>query len=471
VKALLDRRATRAVVLAILVLGPLFLAAQRSARCDPSRACHDDGPFAADAAPGPRPATAERSWARGFNFTNWTPDGYATPAAAASLAEMRATGADTVALIPTWYQAYRDSTAIAPDPEKSPTDASLTIAVALAHANGLKVFLRPLVDAVGPVSRTDFDPRSPDAWFASYERFIDHYAILAQRLGADTLSVGAELTSLDGPQYDAQWRRIIAGVRRRFHGALTYSANTRAAWDHVRFWDALDAIGVDAYFPLARGTPSTADLVARWGASYVPPMAALAARYGKRVLLTELGYPSATTASWTPWESRGGYSATAQQRGLDAALRAFTSQPWFGGAMVWDWSVDPRAGGAGDTDYTPQHKPAQATLEHWFGGPRPALRRRVRLTDVSLHEGRVTVRGTVSGDPGPDVSLAYCGSGAPVVLLRGSSPVEGGRFAAQFVLPRAERSIARVRRAALVVGAPGAPVGARRLTLKGARAR
>jgi hypothetical protein len=470
-RALLDRRATRVVVLAILVVGPLLLAAHRSGRCESRRACHDHGVLSANAASGPRTGVAAGSWARGFNFTNWTPDGYATPAAASSLAQLRATGADTVALIPTWYQARRDSTTIAPDRDKSPTDASLTVAVALAHANGLKVFLRPLVDATTPVSRTDFDPRSPAAWFASYERFIYHYASLAQRLGVDTFSVGAEFTSLDGPRYEAQWRLIIAGVRRRFHGPLTYSANTRAAWEHVRFWDALDAIGVDTYFPLAHGTPSTADLVGRWRASYLPPMAALAARYAKGVVLTELGYPSTTTALWTPWESRGRYSATAQQRGLDAALRAFTATRWFGGAMIWDWSTDPRAGGAGRTNYTPQHKPAQATVERWFGGPRPAPRHSVRLTDVSVRRGRLTVRGTVSGDPAQSLSLAYCGSG---VLLRGASRVERGRFAAQFVLPGTERSIARVRRAALVVGGPGAnaaPVDAESLELKGARAR
>ena len=47
------------------------------------------------------------------------------------------------------------------------------------------------------------------------------------------------------------WRDLIADVRELYHGAVTYGANFDQ-FDQVGFWDALDAVGVDAYFPLGR---------------------------------------------------------------------------------------------------------------------------------------------------------------------------------------------------------------------------
>ncbi|HEY3190071.1 MAG TPA: hypothetical protein VGJ70_21445, partial [Solirubrobacteraceae bacterium] len=69
-------------------------------------------------------------------------------------------------------------------------------------------------------------------------------------------------------------------------------------------------------------------------------------------------------------------SAEDQVIGLRAAFRALAPEPWFGGLYVWQWYVDPVAGGPGDTDHTVQHKPAQDTVRDAFthagsAGPEP----------------------------------------------------------------------------------------------------
>ena len=115
------------------------------------------------------------------------------------------------------------------------------------------MFLRPAVDTKDRTARAALRPRSVRAWFRSYRRFIQHYASLAERLDVDMLSVGLEYRSLDGPAHAADWRRVIRAVRARFSGSLTYGANGADAWTRVRFWDALDLIGIDAYFPLSKG--------------------------------------------------------------------------------------------------------------------------------------------------------------------------------------------------------------------------
>ena len=58
----------------------------------------------------------------------------------------------------------------------------------------------------------------------------------------------AKLHALIRP-HEQEWRRIIARVRAIYRGPVTYGANFDEVFD-VKFWDALDWIGVSAYFPL-----------------------------------------------------------------------------------------------------------------------------------------------------------------------------------------------------------------------------
>jgi len=334
-------------------------------------ASRDDGSLAQPTAS--RTAISQR----GFNFTSWWNDEYAGPGADASLRRLAATGANSVALIPTWYQRSRRSTQIVPDAERSPTDESVAVIVARARSLGLKVFLRPTVDTQDGAARASLRPRSARAWFRSYRGFIQHYARLAERLQVDMLSVGHEYHSLDGPARTADWRRIIRGVRSNFKGRLTYGANGADAWHRVRFWDALDVIGIDAYFSLSnRGTPSEAELVRRWSRftdrfgvthRYVGQMGALARRERKPIVFTELGYPSSVDAASAPWRTGGRFSGAAQRRALDAAFRALTHRRWFRGLYIWEWSADPRSGGSDDRGHTPQGKPAERSITAWFG--------------------------------------------------------------------------------------------------------
>jgi hypothetical protein len=313
-----------------------------------------------------RPALATR----GFNFTTWSPDAYAGAGAEESLRRVAATGANAVALIPTWYQASRTATQIAPDPDRSPTDASLVTVAARARALGLKVFLRPVVDTENGAPRSALAPSSASAWFRSYRGFMDHYAELAQRLRAEMLSVGLEYRSLDGPRWTAQWRLIIRAVRERFHGRLTYGASNGDAWRRIGFWRSLDTIGIDAYFRLSTAAvPGPRVLVKRWSV-YLQPMARLARRYRKPIVFTEIGYPSARRALSAPWASGGRYSGGAQRAAFRAAFRALAARRWFKGFYIWEWSADPEAGGPGETGHTPQGKPAERTISGWYRGGR-----------------------------------------------------------------------------------------------------
>jgi hypothetical protein len=328
--------------------------------------------FAAAPAQAPAPCRLAPGKVRGIDFTSWWHDGYRTPSAMRSLDGLAATGANAVALIATQYQAGPTATTVARDPLRTPSDRALRRAAVHAQALGLQVRLRVIVDLEAGGSRTTIAPADKDAWFASYRRRIRHYARLAERLHVQTLEIGAELRSLTGPDDAGRWRRVIRVARRNFDGRLSYAAN----WDEYRqitWWRRLDEIAIDAYFPLADGpSPSEEAVIDAWssfhGQHYLDDLAALAERFHRRIVFAELGYPSSRGALITPWLAGDTYSAEEQVTGLDAAFRALAGRPWFAGAYVWHWSVDPSAGGPGDTDHTIQGKPAEETVSGCFGG-------------------------------------------------------------------------------------------------------
>lgn len=321
------------------------------------------------------------NWDKGFNFTTWTPDQYASADGATSLDGLASTGANSVSIMTTWYQPSLSASAMAPDPAKTPTDDSMSTAARRAKAKGLKVVIRPMVDPVSGGGRTLLAPTSTDTWFANYRAMMYHYADLAQAVGADTLSVGLEFRSLTVPAYDQQWRNLIAGVRSRFSGELVYGANWNE-YEQIRWWDAVDVIGIDAYFPLSSGaTPSEDEIVQRWQSftdasgvthRYVDEIGAVAAEFNKPVVFSELGYASAPNNLSQPWEIGNTYSATEQQRAYAATFRAFTDKPWFRGVYIWDWYAHSTWGAVGYPDHSPQGKPARQTLTDWFTGPAPA---------------------------------------------------------------------------------------------------
>ena len=203
-------------------------------------------------------------------------------------------------------------------------------------------------------------------WFHSYEGYVLPYAREAQAAGADMFCVGRELDSTV-VRREADWRALVARIRAEFHGPLTYSANFDT-WQGVGFWDALDFIGVSAYFPLSdRPSPSLAELEAGWDRA-LAPLEQASRRFGRPALLTEAGFPSIPTAAKAPWrEERVRADVWLQARCYEATLRALARRPWIEGAYFWLWE---RASPPAFSD--PSHaiigKPASFTMARWYTG-------------------------------------------------------------------------------------------------------
>ena len=130
------------------------------------------------------------------------------------------------------------------------------------------------------------------------------------------------------------------------------------------FWDALDYIGIDAYFPLADPAdpaPPAQQLAAAWsGRGYLNAIAALSRRTGRQVLFTEIGYRAIHTAAVHPssWQARAATDTGAQANAYEAFYTAVAGQPWMAG--VYWWAVDPDPTPL--QDYDPTGKPAEVIV-------------------------------------------------------------------------------------------------------------
>jgi hypothetical protein len=303
--------------------------------------------------------------ARGANVTAYSADALTQPKATAALHALRATGADEIVLPVLWFQDDRTSTGLQPDPLQTPSDASLLAFAAAAHAQGFKVGFAPHVNVRDGTFRGEIAPSSRATWFASYAVMVDHYAELAAKANAELLVIGSELVSMSPDT--AAWRAIVADVRTRYDGPLTYAANWVQEAEKVHFWDAMSSVGIDAYMPLTPddATPTVPQVQAAW-APWIARMHALSRRTGKPVLLTEIGYTSREGTAQAPaTEGTGRISQAAQAQAYEGAFRALGQLSWLDGMLIWDWSADGREGPG---DYSPQGKQAQSVLTRWFGG-------------------------------------------------------------------------------------------------------
>jgi hypothetical protein len=314
------------------------------------------------------PATQQTPFLRGVGLGLFASD--PTYDYAALLDEIVDHHATDVLIVVPWYQQRVDSHHIAPRPGYSPTDATVLRTLQQAKARKLRVSLLPIV-RLTERSREEWRGRirpaaGVGAWFAEYGAFLRKMARLAAAAHVERFGVGSELLSLE--REEAEWRSLIASVRDIYDGRLYYSAN----WDHfdpIRFWDALDEVGVTAYFELTRSEepPRRAQLLTAWQRPQHDLMR-LRARIGKPLIITELGYPSKTTAARYPWDETRAAPIDLPLQALlyEVFCDAFTDKRVLDGVYFWNWFG---FGGADDGEYTPRRKPAADVMRECLDRP------------------------------------------------------------------------------------------------------
>ncbi len=308
---------------------------------------------------------------RGFSYAPFTHNVLLSKESDKSLDRMIDAGTDWVALIPIWYQDDRYSTMIYPKAIDTPSDESLRHTIRYLQERGVHIMLKPYIDCEDGTWRAEIEPRDWSEWFESYREFIWHYAEVAEEEGVELFCVGCEYISSDSTQ-EEEWGKTIAGIKERYSRELTYSANW-SDYQEVCFWDELDYIGIDAYFPLGKNEDADIDeLVDGWERELdtIEQWRNDAGYTDKMVILTEVGYRS-TVATWTSPGFVDDFDVSLNDQEL-AFLSLFLTapaRPWIQGLFIWWWDNPSTAdwkGGRNDNGYTPKGKPAEKLIRYYY---------------------------------------------------------------------------------------------------------
>jgi sugar phosphate isomerase/epimerase len=296
----------------------------------------------------------------GFNVIVSPGHPFGSVSAESALVAAKRLGATTIAIIPFLWQSSPSSPDILRGADMS--DDALRQAIRQARALGFSIVVKPHVwvpdNWAGAI--TLGSEQAWSAWFAHYRVALDRIARVAAAEGADVLVIGTELA---GTTQRSEWEELIAATRASFPGTLTYVAHNIDEAETVPFWHLLDTIGVSLYPPLG----ADHDRAGRRAAmrDVAERLDTLSKRIGKSVVVGEIGLRSAEGATAKPWESaeeRAALPDSQLQAEVLADWLAALDRPAVRGVLIWRWFTDPAAGGAADTDFTVQGKPAEEML-------------------------------------------------------------------------------------------------------------
>ena len=251
------------------------------------------------------------------------------------------------------------------------TKKGVTQYINMLHKNEIGVLLKPQIWIWKGEFTGNLKMNTEDEWKIleeSYSNFIKAYAEVAEETNTEIFCIGTELEQFvqNRPEY---WKQLIIELRAIYKGKLTYAAN----WDEytkTTFWENLDYIGIDAYFPLSEEmNPTVEELKAGWK-NWKEAIAKLSQEKNKQVLFTEYGYRSMNYTAKKPWlvdRNQENVNLEAQVNATKVIIEEFWKENWFAGGYVWKWFIEHKqSGGNSDNRFTPQNKPAEKTIRELY---------------------------------------------------------------------------------------------------------
>jgi len=283
-----------------------------------------------------------------------------------TLDELKSLGVNSIAIHP--YAQIREDGHVVSGRRAGVSTTHITTPLRWAHERSMSVMLIPHIAYWGTKFswRGEIDFATPEEWntfFADYETWIVQMATVAESEHAEVFCVGLEFSHAQ--KYDGRWRKIIASVRAVYHGKMTYGANWNE-YAEVKFWDALDYLGVLAYFPLTKTTdPGNWEIAAAWE-KWCEELQKFSKQNGKQFIFVEIGYNESSRAAAEPWgfKTGGEHAEEIQARCIEVALNLPAKHSFIAGMFWWKWF--PEVPHHHAENYRLQTEPIKALIaKHW----------------------------------------------------------------------------------------------------------
>ncbi len=302
----------------------------------------------------------------------------------AEIQKLKSLNINSIVLVPFMYQrGLNTDTVIVPEInsyEWTERDEGIIGMARICNENDLKLILKPHVWPIGVENGEWRESIMPDennwsGWSNSYEQAMLHYAEICVKEKIAMLCIGAELKllALEKPEY---WRSLIKKIRSVYSGDLTYAANWYQEYEEISFWDDLDYIGIQAYFPIASKDSSGIEYMKSQWTEHCEEIFKISEKYNKPVLITEMGYKSSINAGVEPWlwdehwRAKGPNIRASEEMQVQCYKAFFETtwkKEWCAGTFIWNWkSPYDKYGGPQSSTFTPQRKKSEEIIRYYF---------------------------------------------------------------------------------------------------------
>ncbi len=310
---------------------------------------------------------------KGFNFAHEgysIYNGYLSNLATKSLEKQASMGANAIAIVP--YTGMRDPKK--PVPLRISRHAGSENIQGIIHSAyeakqlGMSSMLKPQIWLRGSwPGDIKMDTQAEwDTFFEYYHRWIRHFALIAEIHEIEMFCIGVEFSHATLAQ-EEKWRDIFKSIRGLYQGKLTYAANWGYEFEQVQFWDELDFIGLNCYYPLSKSDkPSNRDLKENFD-RIKDKIRKVSVEHNKPIVFTEIGFRSEEM----PWknphaEEDRAFSAEDQARCYEVIFEGIQDESWCKGILWWKFPSYLDYRGIENNSFTPNNKKAEKIVRKWF---------------------------------------------------------------------------------------------------------
>lgn len=317
---------------------------------------------------------AKLPYLKGFNFAHEgyrIYNGYGSNLAKESLHRIEEIGGNAIAIVP--YSYMRDPEKPSYIPIIQSTGGENDQAVLFAHYEaknrGMSTMLKPQI-WVGRSWPGDIKMNSEKDWatfFENYYRWIRHYALLAEINEFDSYCMGVEFAKATLAK-EQEWRKMIRKIKGIYSGQLTYAANWGEEFENLTFWDELDFIGLNCYYPLSKSDNPSKRALTKSFAKVMDKIETVSYKFNKPIVFTEIGFRSVDGPWKNPHAKEDGraFNDKHQKMCYEVVLESIKNKKWCKGILWWKWPSHLSYRGKNNKGFSPNSKQTEIIIEKYF---------------------------------------------------------------------------------------------------------